>query len=108
MSRPYSVALITVPDKAAADKLVDGLVNGKLAACVNVVPGVESTYWWKGKVEKAKELILLAKTRTDLMPEVCEFVRKNHPASIPEIISWPIDRGFELYLDWVGANTRFA
>lgn len=108
MATPYSVVLVTVPDKRAADSLAEGLVSSRLAACVNVVPGVASIYWWEGKVERSEELLLIIKTRSDLMPELCEHVKKNHPYSVPEVISWPIAEGHPGYLDWLGANARFG
>lgn len=108
MSTPYSIALVTAPDKATADKLASGLVEAHLAACVNVVGGVASTYRWKGKVERAEELLLVIKTRSNLMPELSEFVRKNHSYSTPEVIAFPVDWGLDGYLDWLGANTRYA
>lgn len=108
MATPYSIAFVTAPDRKTADALAEGLVSSRLAACVNAVPGVASVYWWKGKVEKAEEVLLVAKTRTALLPELCEYVRKNHPHSVPEVVSFPVEDGHAPYLDWVGAHTRFA
>ncbi len=107
MSTSYCVVLITVPDIKTAEKIQNGLVERKLAACVNAVPGVSSVYRWEGKVEKANEILLVCKTRAALTPELAEFVRKNHPASVPEIISLAIETGSTPYLDWLGANTIF-
>ena len=101
----YRVVLITCPDKAQADKLARGLVEARLAACVNVVPGVESHYRWEGKLESASELLLIAKTRAGLTPEVASFVRKNHSHSVPEVLAVDVAGGSAPYLDWVGANT---
>ena len=108
MATPYCITLVTAPDRKTAASLADGLVASKLAACVSAVPGLSSVYWWKGKVEKAEEVLLVIKTRGALLPELCEHVRKNHPAAIPEVVSFTIEQGYEPYLDWVGAHTRFA
>ncbi|MBI5596666.1 MAG: divalent-cation tolerance protein CutA [Elusimicrobia bacterium] len=105
MATPYSIAFVTAPDRAAADRLAQGLVGGRLAACVSVLPKAVSTYRWKGKVEKASEALLVIKTRTALMKAVCGFVSKNHPYSVPEVISWPIAHGAALYLKWLKAET---
>ncbi|MBI3296820.1 MAG: divalent-cation tolerance protein CutA [Elusimicrobia bacterium] len=108
MATPYSIAFITVPGKEKADALAEELVKTRLAACVNVVGGVSSVYRWKDKIEHADELLLVVKTRTDIIPELCEHVRKNHPSTVPEVITLPIDGGHLPYLDWLGANTRFS
>lgn len=105
MATPFSIAFVTAPDRASADRLAEGLVGGRLAACVNVLPGVESTYRWEGKVEKSSELLLVVKTRTALVEAVCAFVAKNHPYSVPEVVSWPIDQGAAPYLKWLEAET---
>jgi periplasmic divalent cation tolerance protein len=108
MATPYSVVFITVPDQATADKLAEGMVKAKLAACVNIVPGVSSVYFWDGKLERSSELLLILKTRADLMAEVCDHVKKNHPAKTPETIAFTIEDGHAPYLDWVGSRTRYA
>jgi periplasmic divalent cation tolerance protein len=104
----YRIVLMTCPDKAQADKLARGLVESRLAACVNVVPGVESHYRWEGKIERAGEVLLIAKTRAALTSEVSAFVRKNHSYSVPEVVALDVADGNENYLDWVGANTIFT
>lgn len=106
MATPYCVVLVTVPDQAAADKIAETMVTTKLAACVNVVAGVKSVYHWEGKLERSDELLLVVKTRKDLMPEVCDFVKKNHPYKVPEVVALDVADGHAAYLDWVGARTR--
>lgn len=108
MAAAYSVVLVTVPDKKTAAKLGRGLVEGRLAACVNVVGDVSSIYRWQGKIAEASELLLVIKTKSALVPEIVEFVRKNHPHSVPEVISLPIQQGHRPYLDWIGAGTVFT
>ncbi|MBI4051207.1 MAG: divalent-cation tolerance protein CutA [Elusimicrobia bacterium] len=104
MPTPYRVALITVPDRKTARKLTQGLLNKKLAACINIFPALESHYWWGKKIEKARELLLLIKTRATLIPRVIQFVKKNHPYTIPEVIALDIDGGNKTYLDWIRKN----
>jgi periplasmic divalent cation tolerance protein len=72
---------------------------------VNIVPAVESHYWWQDKKESAQELLLIVKTQTKLLDELVALVKKNHPYSIPEIIAMPIIGGNEDYLKWVDEET---
>ena len=108
MPAPFSMVFVTVPDQKVAEALSRGLVEGKLAACVNALPGVASTYWDEGKVVQSSELLLIAKTRTGLIPRVIRYVQQNHPYKLPEVITTPIEHGSRNYFDWLGANTRFA
>jgi periplasmic divalent cation tolerance protein len=103
----YSVFLITAPDEEVAAKITQKLLDAHLAACVTRLP-VSSSYFWEGKAKDAKEILLLAKTRTDLAGEIIALIRKNHPYTTPEIIALPISEGFHTYLNWIGANTRFT
>jgi len=90
-----------------ARRIALALVDQRLAACVNIVPQVESIYRWEGKIEQATETTLLIKTRRDLVPAVTAAVRAIHPYEVPEIIALPIasDRGNADYLAWVRSET---
>jgi periplasmic divalent cation tolerance protein len=103
----FRVILVTAPDAKTAEGLAEGLVEARLAACVNVVPGAASYYRWEGKLHKEPELLLLIKTRSGLMPDVIGFVKSKHPAKVPEIISLPIMEGEKNYLEFLAANTLF-
>jgi len=108
MPTPYTVCLVTVGDEKTASAIAEGLVNGKLAACVSMVGGVESVYHWKGAVERSKEFLLIVKTRKNLMEDVEQFVKSKHAYKVPEIIFLDIENGSKDYLDWLGANTLFT
>lgn len=100
--------LITVPDAKTGEKISAQVLEAKLAACVNQVPGIKSRYWWEGKIETAEEALLVIKTRSSLVAELCQSVKSVHPYSVPEIIALPIVEGHTPYLNWIGANTRFS
>ncbi len=104
----YSVVFVTVPDAKTADRISQALVEQKLAACVNRLPGIQSRYRWEGKIETAEEFLLIVKTRTSLTAEVAQAVRGLHPYSVPEIIALPIADGYAPYLTWIGASTLFT
>lgn len=108
MSAQYDLCFVTVGDKATAQKLTAGLLDERLAACVSAVPGVESSYWWKDRVEKSAEILLIIKTRRSLREDVVQFIKRHHPYSVPETIFTEISAGSQDYLDWLGANTVFS
>ncbi|MFZ5629813.1 MAG: divalent-cation tolerance protein CutA [Spirochaetota bacterium] len=79
------ILLTTMPDSVAAEKLSMLLVERKLAACVNIIPGVRSIYIWEGKLVRDEEVKLLIKTSSACAPEAQKLIRENHPYSVPEI-----------------------
>jgi len=99
------MVLATFPDAAAADRILDGLLDRRLAACVQTMP-VRSAYRWKGAVNRDSEVLALIKTKAALYPEVEAFIRAGHPYEVPEIIWLPIAAGFEKYLRWIGEETK--
>ncbi|KAH8373172.1 hypothetical protein KR009_000103 [Drosophila setifemur] len=96
-----SVAYVTTPDRESARKLALGIIEHKLAACVNIVPQIESIYMWEGKVNEDCEYLLMVKTRTRRIDELSKFVREHHPYSVAEVISLPIQNGNLPYLKWI-------
>jgi periplasmic divalent cation tolerance protein len=98
--RGYCVVLITAPVEKAQD-LARHIVDRKLGACVNRVQEVESLYWWKGKVERDKESLLVVKTSLSKLDELIREVKALHPYTVPEIIALPIVGGNEDYLNWI-------
>ncbi|GAA0183970.1 primary active transporter [Lithospermum erythrorhizon] len=103
---PSIVVYVTVPNREAGKKLAHSLVKEKLAACVNIVPGVESIYEWKGEIQTDNEELLIIKTRESLLEPLTEHVKANHEYDVPEVIALPIKGGHLPYLEWVKNNTR--
>ena len=99
------VVLSTCETDEQAKKIARHLVEKKLAACVNIVPGAHSIYRWKGAVEEAAEFVLLIKSRRDLFPALCTELAKVHPYEVPEVIALQIVDGSESYLAWVDRET---
>nr|7L85_A Chain A, BG505 SOSIP-T33-31A [Human immunodeficiency virus 1]7L85_D Chain D, BG505 SOSIP-T33-31A [Human immunodeficiency virus 1]7L85_F Chain F, BG505 SOSIP-T33-31A [Human immunodeficiency virus 1]7L85_H Chain H, BG505 SOSIP-T33-31A [Human immunodeficiency virus 1]7L85_J Chain J, BG505 SOSIP-T33-31A [Human immunodeficiency virus 1]7L85_L Chain L, BG505 SOSIP-T33-31A [Human immunodeficiency virus 1]7L85_N Chain N, BG505 SOSIP-T33-31A [Human immunodeficiency virus 1]7L85_P Chain P, BG505 SO len=99
------VVLITVPSALVAVKIAHALVEERLAACVNIVPGLTSIYREEGSVVSDHELLLLVKTTTDAFPKLKERVKELHPYEVPEIVALPIAEGNREYLDWLRENT---
>nr|CEL69055.1 TPA: Divalent-cation tolerance protein CutA [Neospora caninum Liverpool] len=100
------VAYVTCKDKSQAEEVASNLVASRLAACVNIVPGITSIYEWEGKVEKDEEVLLIIKTRKELASELVAAVRKLHSYDVPEVIFLDVVGGNEPYLDWVKRNTQ--
>jgi periplasmic divalent cation tolerance protein len=99
------VILCTAPDGQTAEKLADGLIKDRLAACVNVISGVKSFYRWQGKIETDSEIQLIIKTRRGRLDEVAAWLTENHPYDVPEIIALPTERVSNEYLRWVIEQT---
>ncbi len=97
----YIVVLITCPSKDEGLKIAKALLENKLAACINVIDSLDSYFWWKGKIDYAKEVLLIVKTRLDLFNKVVELVKKLHSYTVPEIIALPILAGNKDYLRWI-------
>ncbi|XP_003699813.2 cutA divalent cation tolerance homolog [Megachile rotundata] len=97
----HSVVYVTVPTQEVAKKLAHGLVKDKLAACVNIIPGLTSVYEWKNEINEDNELLLMIKTRTDTVNALTKYVKENHPYEVCEVISLPIQNGNEKYLQWI-------
>jgi periplasmic divalent cation tolerance protein len=100
------VVLTTCSSKSDAERLARALVDARLAACVNVVPGARSFYRWKGAIETAEEFLLLIKTSRDLFPALAAEVEKLHPYEVPELLALPVVAGSMNYMNWFQANLR--
>jgi periplasmic divalent cation tolerance protein len=101
MNDKLQVVLCTAPDADTAQTLATALVTEKLAACVNIIPGITSIYRWKGAVEQDTEQLLLIKTAAAGFQQLAARIRALHPYELPEIISVPIDTGQQDYIQWI-------
>ncbi|TWW59018.1 protein CutA homolog isoform X1 [Takifugu rubripes] len=101
-SGTHSAAFVTCPNDTVAKQLARGIVEKKLAACVNIIPAITSIYEWQGKIEEDNEVLLMIKTRSSKVPALVDYVRSNHPYEVAETISFPIDQGNPPYLKWLG------
>ena|SRR5579859_6004426 len=97
--------LCTCPDDASADRIAAALVEDRLAACVNRVGGVVSTYRWKGSVQRDSEVLLLIKSTRERYPALRDAIVAAHPYELPEVIAVDIALGLDRYLAWLGAET---
>jgi periplasmic divalent cation tolerance protein len=100
------LVLTNLPDRAAAERVADLLVEQRLAACVNVLAPCRSVYRWKGALQRDEEHPLLIKTTSERYAALEQALRTAHPYELPEIVALPIERGLPAYLDWVAAETR--
>jgi periplasmic divalent cation tolerance protein len=100
----YIVVFITAKDNEEAEKIAKALLKRRQAACVSIVPGVSSHFWWKDKLDTAQESLLVIKTKDILLPDIIKSVKKIHSYSIPEIIALPITGGNQEYLDWIDSE----
>ncbi len=96
---------VTCPERAGALAIARALVEERLAACGNVVPGMRSIYRWEGAVHEADEAVLVLKTRADLAPRVAARVRELHPYDVPCVAVLPIAGGDPAYLAWIAAES---
>lgn len=102
-SRPDGcrVVLVTAPDPACARKLARLALGARAAACANLIPGVESHYWWKGKLCKGREVLLLLKTTRRALPGLRKLILASHPYETPEFVALDIASGSPAYLRWI-------
>ena len=100
----YIVVFITCANKKEAERIAEKLIRSKLAACVNIVRDVESRFWWQAKLDKADELLLIAKSTKVKLNKIIKLVKSLHSYEVPEIIALPIVGGNEKYLEWIDAS----
>ena len=101
----YAIAMVTCPDEETAERISEVILQKRLGACVNVMPGITSRYWWKGKIEKDSEVLMLIKTKEALLEKIEETVKEHHPYDVPEVIAVPIAFGSSEYLNWIDSET---
>ena len=98
------LVLTNLPDRAAAERLADTLIEKRVAACVNILAPCRSVYRWKGAVQHDEEHPMLIKTAAERYPDLEAAIRAAHPYELPEIIAVPIERGLPAYLEWLAAE----
>lgn len=100
----YVVILATASNKKEAQKIADGLVGSKLAACVNIIDKIDSLFFWESKIDKAKECLLIIKSKKEKLPKIIKAVKSLHSYKVPEIIALPVIGGSKSYLRWIDAS----
>ena len=98
----------TYPSLVEAEKAGRAIVEQRLAACVNILPGMVSHYWWQGKIERGEEVVMIIKTRATLADRVRDAVKAGHPYTTPAILVIPLESVEETYLGWIMAETQNA
>ena len=101
MNTSYIVVVVTAKDRPEAQKIAQGLLGERLIACANILDGMESLFWWQGKIDRSKEVLLILKTKKSLFHKLAARVKSLHSYKVPEIIALPIVAGSKGYLDWV-------
>jgi periplasmic divalent cation tolerance protein len=102
----YAIVLVTAPDLKVARRVAQAALRAKLVACANLVPCLESCYWWQGKIERSDEVLIVFKTARARLPALEKLVLAKHPYDTPEFLVLPVAAGAERYLRWVGAAVR--
>jgi len=100
-----TLAYITCPHMAEAQTLAQAIVTERLAACANILPQMQSVYWWEGKLEKAEEVVLMFKTRPDLQEALTAKVKELHSYDVPCVIFLPLEPGNPDYFRWIHTET---
>lgn len=98
--------LISTATEKEAKRIANALVTQKKAACVSILPRIQSLFWWQDKIDSADEVLLVAKTESRLLDDVIKLVKKFHSYDVPEIIALPIIGGNEEYLQWINRSLR--
>lgn len=100
------ICYITTKDKAEAHAIGKFLVGKRIAACVNILDGMQSLYWWEGKIEEGREAVLLAKTSQEKVPELIGAVKQLHSYDVPCVVTYEIKDGNPDYLQWLESSLR--
>jgi periplasmic divalent cation tolerance protein len=104
--KAFAVVLVTAPDMKVARKLARGALRGKLVACANLVPRIESHYWWQGKIESSTEVLMVFKTVRRKLAAFEKFIMANHPYDTPEFVVLALVGGTQRYLEWIIASVK--
>jgi periplasmic divalent cation tolerance protein len=102
----YIIVFVTTKNKIEAKKIAHGLLHDKLIACANIVDGVQSLFWWQGKIDSAREALLILKTKKTLFKKLAVKIKALHSYQTPEIIVLPIVAGDSNYLEWINTSVE--
>ncbi len=105
-AKPFAVVLVTAPDLKVARRLARGALRARLVACANLIPRIESHYWWQGRIEKGAEVLILFKTTRGKLAALEKFILAGHPYDTPEFVVLPLAAGTRRYLDWISTAVR--
>lgn len=105
-AKEFACVLVTAPNLSCARKLATTALKERLVACANLVPKIESHYWWQGALESSSEVLILFKTSTNQLPALEKVVVANHPYDTPEFIVLKLDAGNRKYLDWISTSSK--
>jgi periplasmic divalent cation tolerance protein len=105
-AKSYSIVLVTAPDLKTARRLARAVLTRRLIACANLIPKLESHYWWKGKIETGLEVLMVLKTRSSKLAALEKLILAEHPYDTAEFIVLPISQGSKRYLDWITNSVR--
>lgn len=108
MERTEVEVHVTTDSTEEAERICRAVLEARLVACAQITAPISSMYWWRGEIESATELMMILKTRRDLVPDVVRTVREHHSYEVPDIIALPILDGDPEYLDWVREETRVS
>lgn len=100
----FTVVLVTAPNLKIARTLAKATLSAKLVACANIIPKIESHYWWRGKVESGTETLLVFKTQKNRLKPLEKLILAHHPYDTPEFIVLPLMGGNRHYLDWLATS----
>jgi len=103
-ARKFSLVLVTAPDLKTARKLAKAALAARLIACANLVPRIESYYWWQGKMEAGKEVLMILKTTSSRLAALEKLIIARHSYDTPEFIVLPLTAGAKRYLEWIGQS----
>jgi periplasmic divalent cation tolerance protein len=105
-AKSFSIVLVTAPDLKTARRLAKAALTKHLIACANLIPKLESHYWWQGKIETGAEVLMLIKTVTSKLDALEKLILAEHPYDTPEFLVLPINRGNKRYLSWLASSMR--
>ena len=102
----FSIVLVTAPNLRTARSLAREALRARLAACANLIPNLESHYWWQGKLERSGEVLIVFKTARCHLPALEKLILAEHPYDTPEFVVLPLTAGTKRYLDWLDASVK--